>query len=80
MAVRDPEGFLGDVVIPSEARNLLFLRRNPMFCPECISNAALTVTGVVSTGGAGALLARLLRAKSFFRKFPKLFRSKEKSS
>ena len=51
-----------------------------MFCPECISNAALTVTGVVSTGGAGALLARLLRAKSFFRKFPKLFRSKEKSS
>ena len=51
-----------------------------MFCPACISNTALAVTGVVSTGGAGALLARLLRAKNFFRKFPKFFQSKEKSS
>ena len=57
-----------------------------MFCPECISNAALAVTGIVSTGGAGALLAKLLRAKNFFSKFPKLLQSpkfsqsKEKSS
>lgn len=51
-----------------------------MLCPECISTTALAVTGIVSTGGAGALLAKFVRAKSFFRKFPKLFRSKEKSS
>jgi len=51
-----------------------------MFCPECISSAALAVTGVVSTGGASALVVKLLRAKAFLRKFPKFFQSKEKSS
>lgn len=51
-----------------------------MFCPECISTTALAVTGIVSTGGAGALLAKFVRAKNFFRKFSQFFKSKEKSS
>ena len=57
-----------------------------MFCPACISSTALVATGIVSTGGAGALLAKLLRAKNLFSKFPKLLQSpkfsqsKEKSS
>lgn len=51
-----------------------------MFCPACISSTALVATGIVSGGGAGALLAKLLRAKNFLSKFPKFFQSKEKSS
>jgi hypothetical protein len=51
-----------------------------LFCPECISSAALIATGVVSTGGAGALVLKFLRVKTFFSKFPLFFKSKEKSS
>ena len=51
-----------------------------MFCPECISSTALIATGVVSSGGAGALVLKFLRAKIFFSKFSKLLKSKEKSS
>jgi|GEM_PF-2902584 len=51
-----------------------------MFCPECISGMALAATGVVSTGGAGALVVKLFRAKNFIDKICSLFKSKEKSS
>jgi len=33
-------------------------------CPACVAAAAWMVSGVISTGGAGALIARKLRAKA----------------
>jgi len=50
-----------------------------VFCPECISTTALVAASVVSTGG-GVIAVKLARVTDFFRKFPKLFKSKEKSS
>jgi hypothetical protein len=33
-------------------------------CPACIASAALTITGIMSTGGLTALAAKTLHAKS----------------
>ena len=32
-------------------------------CPACIANAALVAGSVISTGGIGALVAKVVRAK-----------------
>lgn len=51
-----------------------------MFCPECISSMALAATGIVSTGGASALVLRFPRVKAFFSKFSLFSKFKEKPS
>jgi len=48
-------------------------------CPACVATAALVSTGVVSTGGITALLARLFGRKKKFGKVPESDSSKEKS-
>jgi hypothetical protein len=32
-------------------------------CPECVANAALVAGSVISTGGIGALVAKVVRSK-----------------
>lgn len=33
-------------------------------CPACVANAALVAGSVISTGGIGALVAKLVRSKT----------------
>ena len=45
-------------------------------CPFCISNLALLTVGVVSTGGATALVAGKLRAKNKAAEISRKFRNR----
>jgi hypothetical protein len=48
-------------------------------CPECVANAALVAGSVISTGGIGALVAKLVRSKNSGRNNnPKANSGKEK--
>jgi hypothetical protein len=48
-------------------------------CPACIVNAALVAGSVISTGGIGALVARVVRSKKSGRnENPKANSEKEK--
>ena len=48
-------------------------------CPECIANATLVAGSVISTGGIGALVAKLFRSKKSGRNNnPKANSGKEK--
>jgi hypothetical protein len=48
-------------------------------CPECVANAALVAGSVISTGGIGALVAKMVRlGKSGRNDNPKANSGKEK--
>ena len=48
-------------------------------CPACVANAALVAGSVISTGGIGALVARVVRSKKSERNdSPKANSEKEK--
>jgi hypothetical protein len=38
-------------------------RKEDPMCPECVANAALVAGSVISTGGIGALVAKVVRSK-----------------
>jgi len=49
-------------------------------CPACFASAALLVAGVVSTGGASAVVAKILRNKRSVKNLEGSSIKKEKSS
>jgi hypothetical protein len=60
-------------------RSTISNQKEEFMCPECIANAALVAGSVISTGGIGALVAKLFRSKKSGRNNnPKANSGKEK--